>query len=91
MADAKKDEKNPVKMMKDWLGTLKPEQVKAIEALLTPDQRAQFKKVSEAKEPDLADIKKFIGSLTPAQAAPIATKLTGPQITQVFAMKQLLK
>jgi hypothetical protein len=39
----------------------------------------------------LADIKKFIGSLTPAQAAPIATKLTGPQITQVFAMKLLLK
>lgn len=91
MAEPKKDEKNPVKMMKDWLGALKPEQVKAIETLLTPDQKAQFKKLNETKEPELADVKKFIASIVPAQAASIATKLTGPQIAQVFAMKQLVK
>jgi len=95
MANEKKDEQksNPVKLMKEWMGTLKAEQRKALEEILTPEQQAAFKVVDTAAEPTVAEIKKFIGTLTHDKVVKIAgkVKLTGSQIAQAMSLKQLVK
>jgi len=49
--------------------------------------------VDTAAEPTVAEIKKFIGTLTPEQVMKIAgkVKLTGSQIAQAMSLKQLVK
>lgn len=88
-----KEADEAVKKIKGWITSLKPDQRKAMESVLKPDQMAMFSALENAPAPTLADIKKFVGTISGPQATELTAKarLTGQQLAVVFSLRQLIK
>ena len=93
--DAKADDKatqDAIKKLKSWTQSLTKDQRAVMAKILTPEQKIQFDAL-EAATPPMADIKKFIGTITTKQATDLASqaKLTPQQLAAVFGLRQLVK
>jgi len=94
--DAKADDKatqDAIKKLKSWTQSLTKDQRAVMAKILTPEQKGQFDALEASASPPMADIKKFIGTITTKQATDLATqaKLTPQQLAAVFGLRQLVK